>query len=187
MIDWNRVTPGASVARRTLLGGILASLHVPARREYVPVVSAPAEVTAPVNTLPDARFEHTLTMLPDGRRLVAGGFDRGPLSSIQIFDSKSNSWSDAGSLNIPRHLHTATLLPDGKVLIAGGISCGVLTETEIFDPETGRCSLAPSMNLARRGHYADLLANGVVMVSGGTYLNMLAGAELFDGTSWSLA
>lgn len=188
MIDWSRITPGAAVARGTLLGGIFANVHGPAPRQRDLAQTAPrteARQAAWESTL--QRSQHTVTTLQDGRILVAGGFNGTPLSSTQIYDSKSSSWTTVGALNIPRYQHTATLLANGRVLVAGGVSIGLLTETEIFDPETGKWSIAAPMNLPRSGHCADLLPDGEVLVSGGSFMFALGGAELFDGTAWSLA
>ena len=73
------------------------------------------------------RMNHTLTLLPDGRVLAAGGEDpRGSdyflYSSTEIFDPETNSWSAGPELSQPRASHSATLMPDGSVLMAGGIS-----------------------------------------------------------------
>lgn len=73
------------------------------------------------------RYGHTLTLLPDGRVLAAGGED--PMgdnyllySSTEIFDPETNTWSPGPELSQPRSSHSATLMPDGSILLAGGIS-----------------------------------------------------------------
>ena len=64
---------------------------------------------------------HTATLLPNGKVLVAGGSNGGgSLSSAELYDPASGSWSTTGSLATARDYHTATLLPNGKVLVAGG-------------------------------------------------------------------
>ena len=60
-------------------------------------------------------------MLPNGKVLVAGGYnDVGILTSAELYDPASGTWTATGSLTTARQLHTATLLPNGKVLVAGG-------------------------------------------------------------------
>src|ERR1051325_10119770 len=87
--------------------------------------------TGSLNT---ARRDHTATLLPNGKVLVAGGYGIGfvYLSSAELYDPVSGSWSATGSLNTARTDHTATLLPNGKVLVAGG-GFG-LTSVELYDP-----------------------------------------------------
>jgi hypothetical protein len=99
------------------------------------------------------------------------------------------TFSDTGSLNIPRFLHTATLLPNGKVLVAGGDSgSGELSSAELYDPATGTWSATGSLNTARSQHTATLLPNGKVLVAGGEGPGgVLRSAELYDPISgtWS--
>jgi hypothetical protein len=71
------------------------------------------------------RAQHTATLLPDGRVLVAGGENgNSPLSSTEIFNPGTNGWSAAAGMQTPRFQHTATALPDGRLLIAGGQAFG---------------------------------------------------------------
>ena len=65
--------------------------------------------------------EHTATLLPDGRVLLAGGFSDCP-SCAELYDPTASSWRSTGALTSPRAGHTATLLPSGRVLVAGGTS-----------------------------------------------------------------
>ena len=94
--------------------------------------------TGSLNT---ARTVHTATLLPNGKVLVAGGQGASGgnfLSSAELYDPASGSWTTTGSLNTARADHTATLLPNGKVLVAGGYNGGPeLTSAELYDPASG--------------------------------------------------
>ena len=87
-------------------------------------------LTAPMT---QPRTVHTLTLLPDGRVLAAGGellqgdyraqnSETVVLATTELFDPSSNSWAPGPDLAKARMHHTATLLPDGRVLFVGGIS-----------------------------------------------------------------
>ena len=88
--------------------------------------AAAADVFTNTGSLNTARYQHTATLLPNGKVLVAGGLDisNNALASAELYDPASGTWTATGNLNTARYLHTATLLPNGKVLVAGGLSGG---------------------------------------------------------------
>ena len=143
-------------------------------------------------------FADTATRLPNGKVLVAGGFGGeigsfggSPLTSAELYDPTTGTWSTTGSLTAAREHHTATLLPNGKVLVAGGSnSAGYLASAELYNPTTGAWSATGSMTGERAGHTAILLSNGKILVIGGfDNQHDLASAELYDPTTgtWSTA
>ena len=90
----------------------------------------------------------TLTLLPNGRVLVAGGCSGGGEGTLlaELYDPKTGTFTPTtGPMAVPRCTHTATLLPDGNVLIAGGDDGGYmrgnsLASAELYNPQTGRFS-----------------------------------------------
>jgi hypothetical protein len=86
------------------------------------------------------RSAHTATLLPNGTVLVAGG--RGAydvasgyqsLSSAELYDPASGTFTATGSMTTARDSFTATLLPNQKVLIAGGANAaGALSSAELY-------------------------------------------------------
>src|ERR1700752_3837980 len=114
-----------------------------------------------------ARADHSATMLPNGKVLVAGGVGSSRiLNSAELYDPTSGTWSSTGNLNRGRFGHTATLLATGKRLIAGGYDGSLLTSAELYDPATGTWSTTGSLNGARFGT-AVLLLNGKVLAVAG--------------------
>src|SRR5439155_26760647 len=114
--------------------------------------ATPCRCFGNTGSLNTARESHTATLLANGKVLVAGGEDGGvSLTSAELYDPASGSWSATGSLNTARHVHTATLLPNGKVLVAGRLvtSNTPLTNAELYDPASGSWSATGSLNTAR--------------------------------------
>jgi hypothetical protein len=114
----------------------------------------------------EARYEHSLTLLPDGRVLALGGIGAGGyLSSAELFDPATGLWTLVGQpSSSTRAGHTATLLPTGKVLVVGGRQPfgGVASTHDLFDPATGQFSSADSSIGAMEGHAAVRLSSDQV-------------------------
>ena len=118
-----------------------AELYKPATRAY-----------ARTGDMASRRVSHTLTPLPDGSALAAGGetdscsgntcYFAGSLASAELYDPSAGTFSATGSMAIARGGHTATLLGDGRVLITGGVSYGgigiyygSLASAELYTPD----------------------------------------------------
>jgi hypothetical protein len=186
------ITGGVSPVTEGYLSTSSAELFDPATGAFTPLP----------NVMASARNSHTATLLPNGKVLLAGGILHAVnntvtfLSSAELFDPATGSFTATGPMNKARQLHTATLLPSGKVLIAGG-DFGDQNATndtaELFDPASGTFTLlAANMTAARSSHTTTLLANGQLLLAGGYHLEgpFSVGnntAELFDPTSESFS
>ncbi len=149
------------------------------------------------------RSYHTATLLPDGKVLIAGGLGPinapysypSPVSSAELYDPSTGTFSATGPMTTPRTYHTATLLPSGKVLIAGGLTYdGVdssgnlsthwLTSAELYEPSTG--TFTPTGNMAYFQSIATLLNNGKVLMTGSSQYPTVP-AELYDPAAGTFA
>jgi hypothetical protein len=148
----------------------------------------------------DERAGHTATVLPDGRVLVTGGSTCGavlidgtakgcPVSSAELYDPGSSSWSPAAPMLAARLGHTATLLDNGSVLVVGGVTDDALTpsDPEVYDPVTGMWSPTGPMQVSRVGHSATVFVppppftdRGVLVAGGSTRWKI---AEAYDPAS----
>ena len=77
----------------------------------------------------EGRQQHTATLLRNGRILIAGGYWSDGrkwrvLSSAEMYDPATGTYTGVGSIGTPRDGHTATRLDDGRVLIVGGDEIG---------------------------------------------------------------
>jgi N-acetylneuraminic acid mutarotase len=137
-----------------------------------------------------ARYQHTATLLSNGKVLVAGGGYAQYIAYnyADLYDPTAGSFSATVPMKQSRFAHTATALPNNTVLIAGGEtikSCGfrgqgrcsvALGTAEIYDynvfPTSPTFSCTPpncpgSLNTARGNQTATLLPSGDVLVAGG--------------------
>ncbi|REG37601.1 N-acetylneuraminic acid mutarotase [Archangium gephyra] len=134
------------------------------------------------------RADHSATLLPSGKVLVAGGFQlsgstRNYFNSAELYDPTTGTWTSTGSMAVGRRYHTATLLASGKVLVVGGeASAGVvLNSAELYDPATGTWSSAGAMAAGRQYHTSVRLPSGKVLVLGGASGGVSkASSELYD-------
>jgi len=173
---------------------------------YDPVANAWTQVTGnymATGGYTIGRFDHTQTLLPNGKVLIAGGYGirsvtppvapsttptpvLGELSSAFLFNPVTNLFELAGPMNYRRESHYATLLPNGQVLISGGFSSlmnnnvgGSLPACELYDPTTNVFTTISTngndMKVAREAGTAHVV-NGNVLFAGGHAYGVTAAA-----------
>lgn len=143
--------------------------------------------TVTLQPLGTGRGDHTATLLPNGKVLVAGGVDAQGHDALygELYDPATDTWSNTGLLAKPRSYHTATLLQNGTVLLVGGVNAGsnVLSSAEIYNPTTNTWAATAPLATPRYSHTATLLNDGRVLVVGGfDGSTKVASAEIFDPT-----
>lgn len=171
--------------------------------EEGPVLPVQAQVESKGNPLAAGRFLHRMTLLPDGRFLVTGGYalDGEPaLGSAERLDpATAGSVPIAGGLLGARAAHVQIALGNGRVLLAGGERSSFpfvpIASCEIFNPATGTFASAASLHFERSFAHAALLVDGRVLLTGGQGLSLdgvslifRADAEIYDPVAgtWTL-
>jgi len=132
------------------------------------------------SAMANARLGHAAVLLNNGTVLIAGGWNSGgDLSSAEIFDPATNSFSSTGSLYATRSWGSAgpaaILLGSGQVLLVGGNN--TVAEAELYDPVSGTFTLTGALNINRVDPEATLLSDGRVLITGGYDQNT---AEIYD-------
>jgi len=174
-------------SRVMVIGGFGEFFDVLNSAEIYDPGTATWSLTAPMT---DARAEDfTAVLLPGRKVLVAGGTASDgftSLSSAEIFDEATGTWSPTGSMNVGRGEFSTVVLHDGRVFAVGGIATDgtAIASAEIYDPVTKTWTLTGSMSTGRNDVAAVLLHDGKVLAAGGgtgfELLPRLTSAEIFD-------
>jgi len=128
------------------------------------VAAEPGTPFAAAESMHTARRSFTVTKVewtsrPRGKGLedslvVIGGEDADgkPLSSWEVYDPETKTFTKGGDLPRPRVGHTATALLGGSIFIAGGWDGrDYVDECAILDPGTGEIREGPKLKYPRRG------------------------------------
>ncbi|MEO5704575.1 MAG: kelch repeat-containing protein [Candidatus Limnocylindrales bacterium] len=122
----------------------------------------------------EARTGHAAVLLPDGKVLVVGGardftyFPSHMLTSAELYDPRSGTWTVTASLHAVRRDHVALLLPDGTVLVVGGTDGGepYPAAAERYDPVRGTWTVSANMIENFPLYAAASLSDGTVLIVG---------------------
>lgn len=131
--DRYRHTATTLLDGRILIAGGYSSTQVDKLKTmeiYDPATGVFTLLTDPATGQPlqmtDTRMDHTATLLPDGRVLIAGGWStvdgvHRTTASVDVIDPVNWSVTPVTALPVTRHEAAALLLPGGKVFLTGGL------------------------------------------------------------------
>ena len=212
--SWTTV-PSMSTARNSQAGTLLSDgrVLVAGGQDASGNTLASAEIYNPTTqtwtvtgSMTTPRYLHSASLLPNGEVLVAGGWAstccssngqpgaQYPLTSSELWNPSTGTWTATGSMANPHAAHTATVLNTGNVLVAGGqdygqgsiLGVGITAAAELYEYTTGAWTSAGNMTNSRDYAGAVLLSNGTVLVAGGNSggcCSGLSSAEIFDPTA----
>jgi len=153
--------------------------------EYYTPTSCTAGAFTVDTPLQQARYNHTATVLKDGKIWFAGGANPANVATNGFLPTTERyvpnpagaglgTFQSASPLIVARAYHTATLMGDGKALVIGGYNRrdvlanrGITESAEIYDPIGNSMTPAAAMSTRRQSHAAVLAASGDVTVFGG--------------------
>jgi hypothetical protein len=147
------------------------------------------------------RVDAAAALLPSGDVLVVGGenwtgtYERYALRSAEIYDPRTNEFTQTVGMSSAREAPVAVALKNGTVLVAGGfgrneqgLPNGGVIQAEIYDAASGSFKATGSMTTVRSMYCqgcrpaASILSDGRVLFAGGIEDDgtILKSAELYD-------
>ena len=92
------------------------------------------------------------------------------LSSVEVFNLKTNRWQKRTEMPAPKTSHTASVI-DGKIYVIGGYvqegkELKNLVTIENYDPTTDRWTQEPDMLIGKSGHTTEVI-DGKIYIFGG--------------------
>jgi hypothetical protein len=141
----------------------------------------------PTGSMGTARMLHAACRLGNGNVMVVGGASAldlanltvTALSSVEIYNPGTGTWSVANPISGPRLAPALTLLSNGQVMVSGGvqvtyflgapIAASSVNTVQRWDPIGGSWTAGPNMPHERAFHHGNqvTLADGRVLMTGG--------------------
>ena len=141
----------------------------PWRLDTVEVYDPATDTWAKAKNMNHARSSAAISVV-DGKIYIMGGTGwpqipnhPGPfLSSIEVYNPKTNQWREIGDMPAEKSSHTASVI-NGKIYVIGGFFRGHgrdmkdFKTIEIYHPETGRWTQKPNMSVGKSHHTAEVI------------------------------
>ncbi len=178
----HRIFPSATKlldGRVLITGGYTKSNGVVTTTKTAEIFDPATNSFTQVGDMARERKQHGSITLNNGKVLVVGGTSSNNypndvnLTSCELFDPNTNSFTNTGSLQNGRYLLMLGMMDDGRVMVVGGgqdhPSSGdlALTSCEIYDPNTGLFTPGTSLNTARMRTKMVKLQDSRFVIAGG--------------------
>ena len=108
------------------------------------------------------------------------------LSSVEMFNPKTNQWHEKTETSTPKADHSASVI-DGKIYVMGGYfqeerKLKPLSTIEVYDPATDRWTQESDMLIGKFGHATEVI-DGHIYILGGNSIGVkgpLTSVEVYD-------
>ena len=151
-----------------------------------------------VSQLPTGRSAFS-TAVVDGKIYLIGGLlfesekkNTFGLSTVEVYDTKNNSWQRLADMPTPR-LQAGAAVVDGKIYVVGGYSVidrrmKILKVVEVYDPQTGTWVRKQDMSIPRRQFGIGVAAGKIYAIGGENFFDFekpqrLDHVEVYDSVS----
>ena len=182
--------------RIMIAGGIthtyIFGIPIPAFSNTACFYNPSAGAFDPKKTMVTKRALFAMTLLHDGRVLLAGGgggdiLNIGPIRQCEVFDPNSNSFNSVDPLSTSSCFAGCVTLKDGRALVVGGATGNIddpipIADCWIFEPSNNTMTSVASLNVEHGGGAVFLMEDGTVYVGGG---ESGAGISVDTSESWS--
>ena len=159
------------------VGGWLTT-HEKPHLETVEVYDPATDTWAKAQSMNCARCSAAIGVV-NGEIYAIGGLSSSPiqeqsdlyLSSVEVFNPKTNQWQEGTEMAAPKALHSASVI-DGKIYVIGGYlredgEFKKLSTIEIYDPTTDHWIQESDMPMGKWGHKTEVIDGQIYIFGGG--------------------
>ena len=165
---------------------------------HVAIENIAAKKWEVVSQLPTGRSSFS-TAVVDGKIYLIGGLlfesekrNTFGLSTVEVYDTKNNSWERLTDMPTPR-LQAGAAVVDGKIYVVGGYRVinrrmKILKVVEVYDPQTDTWVRKQDMSIPRRQFGIGVVAGKIYVIGGENFFDFekpqrLDQMEVYDPVS----
>ena len=164
---------------------------------HVAIENVAAKKWEVISQLPMGRSAFSTAVVDEKIYLIGGllfEHEKGTfgLSTVEVYDTKNNSWQRVADMPTPR-LYAGAAVVDGKIYVVGGYSVidrrmKILKVVEVYDPQTNTWERKQDMSMPRRQFGIGVVAAKIYAIGGENFFDFekpqrLDQMEVYDPVS----